>query len=160
MINRIKSFFRDPKGAGAGSSAGVTGRRKIDELHLAAAALLVEAACHDMNFDESERTKIESLVQARFGLGAEEAATLIEAAEREVVGAVQLLRFTRAIKDRFSHEERVEMIEMLWEVVYADGVLHDYEANLMRRIGGLVYVTDQERGAARKRVLARLNTAG
>ncbi len=160
MINRIKSFFRDPNGAGGGSSAGVAGRRKIDELHLAAAALLVEAACHDMRFEVSERRMIESLVQARFGLSAEEAATLIEAAEREVDAAAQLLHFTRAIKDRFSHEERVEMVEMLWEVVYADGVLHDYEANLMRRIGGLLYVTDQERGAARKRVLARLNTAG
>ncbi len=160
MINRIKSFFRDPNGAGGGPSAGVAGRGKIDELHLASAALLVEAACHDMHFDESERRMIESLVQARFGLSAEEAATLIEAAEREVDAAVQLLHFTRAIKDRFSHEERVEMVEMLWEVVYADGVLHDYEANLMRRIGGLLYVTDQERGAARKRVLARLNTAG
>jgi uncharacterized tellurite resistance protein B-like protein len=160
MINRIKSFFRDPNGAGGGSSAGVAGRRKVDELHLAAAALLVEAACHDTHFDESERRIIGSLVQSRFGLNAEEAATLIGEAEREVDGAVQLLHFTRAIKDRFSHEERVEMVEMLWEVVYADGVLHDYEANLMRRIGGLLYVTDQERGAARKRVLARLNTAG
>jgi uncharacterized tellurite resistance protein B-like protein len=160
MINRIKSFFRDPKGAGGGPSAPVAGRRKIDELHLAAAALLVEAACHDRHFEEAERLTIERLVQTRFELSVEEAATLIEVAEREVDGAVQLLHFTRAIKDRFSHEERVEMVEMLWEVVYADGVLHDYEANLMRRIGGLLYVTDQERGAARKRVLARLNTAG
>lgn len=159
MINRIKSFFRDSMVAAGRPSAGVAGRQEIDELHLAAASLLVEAACHDMHFDEAERTKIETLVQARFGLSAEESATLIEAAEREVDGAVQLLHFTRAIKDRFSHEERVEMVEMLWEVVYADGVLHDYEANLMRRIGGLLYVTDQERGAARKRVLARLNTA-
>ncbi len=160
MINRIKAFFREPEIAGGGSSAQVAGRRKIDELHLAAAALLVEAACHDMHFEESERLKIELLVQSRFGLSAEEAATLIEAAEREVDGAAQLLHFTRAIKDRFSHEERVGMVEMLWEVVYADGVLHDYEANLMRRIGGLLYVTDQERGAARKRVLARLNMNG
>jgi uncharacterized tellurite resistance protein B-like protein len=160
MINRIKSFFGDPKGAVGGLSAPVAGRRKIDELHLAAAALLVEAACHDRHFGEAERLMIERLVQTRFELNAEEAATLIEVAEREVDGAVQLLHFTRAIKDRFSHEERTEMVEMLWEVVYADGVLHDYEANLMRRIGGLLYVTDQERGAARKRVLARLNTAG
>jgi uncharacterized tellurite resistance protein B-like protein len=48
------------------------------------------------------------------------------------------------------------IIEMLWEVVYADGVLHDYEANLLRRIGGLIYVSDRDRGAARKRVMKRL----
>jgi len=47
-------------------------------------------------------------------------------------------------------------VEMLWEVVYADGVLHDYEANLLRRIGGLIYVSDMDRGNARKRVMTRL----
>ena len=70
--------------------------------------------------------------------------------------ASQLLGFTRAIKDRYSLEERIELIEMIWEVVYADGELHDYEANLLRRLGGLLYVSDRERGDARKRVLARL----
>ena len=64
--------------------------------------------------------------------------------------------FTRVIKDRYSPEERVELVEMAWEVVYADGELHDYEANLLRRLGGLLYVSDKERGDARKRVLARL----
>ena len=70
--------------------------------------------------------------------------------------ANQLLGFTRTIKDRYSLEERIELIEMIWEVVYADGELHDYEANLLRRLGGLLYVSDRERGDARKRVLARL----
>ena len=49
---------------------------------------------------------------------------------------------------------------MLWEVVYADGELHDYEASLLRRIAGLLYVPDRESGEARKRVLARLGVEG
>ena len=49
------------------------------------------------------------------------------------------------------------MIEMLWKVVYADGNLHDFEANLVRRICGLIYVSDRESGDARKRVLERLD---
>ena len=48
------------------------------------------------------------------------------------------------------------MIEMIWEVVYADGELHDYEDSLLRRIAGLIYVSDRDRGAARKRALERL----
>ena len=48
---------------------------------------------------------------------------------------------------------------MLWEVVYADGIAHAYEANLLRRIGGLLYAPDRDQGAARKRVLARLGIA-
>jgi uncharacterized tellurite resistance protein B-like protein len=51
------------------------------------------------------------------------------------------------------------MIEMLWEVVYADGELHDLEASLLRRVGGLLYVSDRDRGAARMRVLNRLGIA-
>lgn len=59
------------------------------------------------------------------------------------------------IKDRFDEKERIRLVEMLWEVVYADGQAHDYEANLLRRIAGLIYVADRDSGAARKRVLAR-----
>lgn len=58
---------------------------------------------------------------------------------------------TRDIKNSLDHPERVELMEMLWQVAYADGVLHDYEANLMRRLAGLLYVSDQESGEARKR---------
>ena len=97
---------------------------------------------------------------ALLGLDDAGIADVLAAGEAAVEQSHQLFAFTRVIKQGFDFDERIRMIEMLWEVVYADGLLHDYEANLMRRIGGLVYVTDQERGAARKRVLARLNTAG
>ena len=85
---------------------------------------------------------------------------MVEAAEHEVTHAVELYRFARLAKDRFDHDERVQLIEMLWEVVYADGELHHYEANLLRRIAGLIYVSDKDTGSARKRVLARLGQAG
>ena len=52
---------------------------------------------------------------------------------------------------------RDKLIELLWEVVYSDGSLHAYESNLLRRIGGLIYVSDRDRGDARKRVLQRLS---
>ena len=157
MINRIKSLL---SGTRAGTSAGPEGTPETEaaaELHLAAAALLVEVAWLDQDFDDTERQRIITLVKERFGLSGAEAETLVATAEEVVHGSVQILPFTRLIKDRFSHEERIEMVEMLWQVVYADGVLHDHEAALMRQIGGLVYVSDQERGAARKRVLASLD---
>lgn len=157
MLNRIKSFFVDLDGSDTASGPH---RHDVDELHLAAAALLVEAACLDEDFDDAERARIGPLVQDRFGLTAEETKTLIETAEREVEDANQILHFTRAIKDGFNHDERIAMIEMLWEVAFADGKLHDYEANLLRRVGGLIYVSDQDIGAARKRVLARIESAG
>ena len=76
--------------------------------------------------------------------------------EDEVEGSSQLFRFTRVINRDYSQEDRVELMEMLWQVAYVDGELHDYEANLMRRIAGLIHVTDRDSGAARKRALGLL----
>ena len=152
MINRIKTLL-----AGEGArKASVSETQAENEVQLAAAALLVEAAWQDETFDGAERARVLDLVRARFDLTAEEAGTLLTAAEKSVEDSTQILTFTRTIKDRFTPEERIEMVEMLWQVVYADGVLHDHEAALMRQIGGLVYVSDRDRGVARKRALARL----
>lgn len=151
MIDRIKALL------GPGASAPATARH--DEVALAAAALLVEAAWRDDSFDAAERAHVEALLGARFGLSGEETRTLVSEAEARIRDQVQLLPFSRAIRDHFDHDQRVEMVEMLWQVVYADGVLHDHEAQLMRRIGGLIYVSDRERGEARKRALEKLRTA-
>lgn len=152
MINRIKSFFSDRQAEPDRNG----GAHSVDEFHLAAAALLVHAASVDSNFDDAERDKILELARDRLELTAEEAETLLQAAEQVEDQSVQLLGFTRAIKDKFSYEERVGLIEMLWEVVYADGKVDEFESQIMRRIGGLIYVTDRDRGIARKQVLQRL----
>jgi uncharacterized tellurite resistance protein B-like protein len=128
----------------------------FEERQLAAAALMVEAATMDSAFDAAERDRIIALIQQRFALGANEAADLIAEAEQAAARSVQWHGFTSAIKDGFDHAERIELIEMLWEVAYADGQLHDYEASLLRRIAGLLYVGDRESAEARKRALARL----
>ena len=148
MLGRIKSLFQADR-----APPGGHGRADIE---LAAAALLVEAARLDEHFDDAERATIRSLVMGRFGLDPGEADDLLAAADREADGSTQLHRFARIIKDHFDHDERVEMIEMLWEVAYADGVLHDYEASLLRLIAGLIYVSDRESGVARQKVLRRL----
>lgn len=149
MLNKLKQLLfnggtPDPR------------RRGRDDVALAAAAVMVEAATLDGAFDAAERAIILRLLQGRFTLGAEEAAQLLADAEAEAAQTTELYAYTRAIKDNFDHDQRVEMVEMLWEVVYADGEVHDYEANLMRRICGLLYVEDAESGDARKRVMQRL----
>jgi uncharacterized tellurite resistance protein B-like protein len=149
MLDRIRRLLTGQ------SSEAQSVAHSFEERQLAAAALMVEAATMDDRFDADERVRIGQLVQDRFGLSADEAADLIAEAEQAVSASVQWHGFTSAIKDGFDHAERVELIEMLWEVAYADNELHDYEASLLRRIAGLLYVTDRESGEARKRVLAR-----
>lgn len=123
---------------------------------LAVAALMVEAATLDGTFDQAERGRALELLARHFDLKGQEAAALLAEAEALHARSVELHGLTRTIKNAFDHDQRVMVLEMLWEVVYADGRLHDYEANLLRRLAGLVYVPDQDAGAARKRVVARL----
>lgn len=127
-----------------------------DCIRVASAALLVEAATLDGHMDDAEREHIHHLIEGHFGLSRDEAEEVFSQAMDEVDRSVQILGFTRVVKDKFEYDERVRMIEMLWEVAYADGHLHDYEANLVRRISGLLFVSDQDSGAARKRALERL----
>jgi uncharacterized tellurite resistance protein B-like protein len=127
-----------------------------DELQLALAALLIEAAGSDDHFEETERAVIARLLERRFKLSHSEAWALLAAGEREADHAVELFHFTRIINERLSFEQRVELVEMLWEVAYADGVLDQYEDSLLRRVGGLIYVPDRDRGIARQRVLGKL----
>jgi uncharacterized tellurite resistance protein B-like protein len=140
----LKNGFADP----------ASGAR--DSLQVALAALLIEAADSDHHFDETERATIARLLERCFGLSHAEARALFAAGAREAGRSVEIFHLIRTINERLSYGERVELIEMLWEVAYADGVLDQYEDTLLRRIGGLVYVSDHERGLARQRVLRRL----
>jgi uncharacterized tellurite resistance protein B-like protein len=135
---------------------GATKASREECLQSAAAALLVEAATLDGQLADAERRRIETMLAEHFGLNPQEAAEAFAEGCQAVADATDLVTFTRVIKDNFEMPERVRMIEMLWEVAYADGHLHDYEANLVRRIAGLIYVPDQDSGAARKRAMVTL----
>lgn len=151
MFARLKRLIGDNAAA-----AGKKTSHSFEEKQLAAAALMVEAANLDSAFDDVERARIEALLENNFALSSDEAKALLAAGEEASSDSVEWQGFTRSIKDGFDQVERIALIEMLWEVAYADGELHDYEASLIRRVTGLLYVPDRESGEARKRVLARL----
>ncbi|MGE0007835.1 MAG: TerB family tellurite resistance protein [Parvibaculaceae bacterium] len=146
MIDRLLDFL-------SGRAAPAVAGRSAADIEHAVAALLVEAARMDENFDARERSTIERLLAGRFDLDPGAVKALIADAEREVQNSTQYYPFTRRINDRLSGEERVRIIEMLWKVAYADGVLDAYEDMLLRRIAGLIHVSDLDRGLARKRAL-------
>ena len=126
-----------------------------DDLQLAVAALLVEAAWRDDVFEAGERETIERVLTDHFGITGDQAKDLVAAVEAKG-RAGQLFGFTSKVVKAWEEPERIKLIEMLWEVAYADGVLDPHEDALIRKVAGLVYVTDQERGFARKRVRQRL----
>jgi uncharacterized tellurite resistance protein B-like protein len=120
---------------------------------------LVEAARMDDKFDTAERASIVRLLTERFGLTPWEVQRLVTAAESAVATSAQLFPFTQAILKNLSVEERGEILELMWRVAYADGVLDPHEDMLIRRVAGLVAVPDRERGEARRRALQKIGPA-
>ena len=133
---------------------------RVPHTRLSVAVLLLEAARQDDNFDPTERAVIEKILTRQFQLSPQECAHLIDAAEKHVRHMVQLHGHTNDIAQEMGRDERIALIEMLWEVAYADGVLDAEEDHLIRRIGKLIYVEDRERVHARLRVLERMKKEG
>lgn len=129
-------------------------------LKLSAAALLVEAALMDENFDETEKIAIKQVLQRQFDLDEKDANSLLNKAEEEQEKSVDVYKFAQSVNKALAPEDREQIIEMLWEVVYADGLLDDYEAALIRKLTGLLHVNDSESAKARQRVLTMKNQKG
>lgn len=129
---------------------------RADQAQIAIIALLIRAATSDADFAEAERQAITRIAASYFHLSDVELTKLIALAEAEEAQTMDLYRWAQTIKQHYDEAARIELVEKLWEVVYADGKLDDYEANLLRRVAGLIYVPDRESGQARLRVMARL----
>jgi uncharacterized tellurite resistance protein B-like protein len=127
----------------------------VPPVHRAAAVLLAHMALEDGTLDPREIERMCDIAYRAFHLDPAAARSLIEAAIRQARKDVDLFHSIRPLVAELGQAQRIKLIEMLWDVVYADGVLHDRENALMRKITGLLYVSDADSGAARKRVLAR-----
>jgi uncharacterized tellurite resistance protein B-like protein len=129
-------------------------RLRDEELQLAAAALLVHASLVDGHADPEERRKIKSLLQTRFNLGDDQFARILEEAEAWERDSVDLYSFTSVLCRELDQEGRQRIVEMLWEIVLADGVVHEYEADLVSRGADLLGVSPRDRVRLRKLVEA------
>jgi uncharacterized tellurite resistance protein B-like protein len=139
-----------------GGPAASPAKSKPSDLQIAVGALLVEAACRDDIFDAAESVAINRLLAERFQLSSEDTAQLVKAAEEARNSSLELFGFVRKLVKEMDEDQRIEVIEMLWEVAYADGVLDPNEDAMIRKVAGLLYVSDHARGAARRRVREKL----
>ncbi len=109
-------------------------------LELVSAALLIEVAKADFDFDETERLRLMALLQERFGLSDEDSLSIIEQAEKRVDDSTSLYEFTREINEQCDPEEKIGLLESMWRMAFADGELDKYEEHLIRRVADLLYV--------------------
>ena len=120
-------------------------------LQLAAAALLVEMMRADDECRPAERQAAVDALAAGFGLADDEIARLLELANVAARDASDLYSFTSKLKRGFSFEQRVRMVEQLWQVAFADGQLSNYETQLMLKLGDLLYIPRADFVAAKQR---------
>lgn len=146
----LKKLSRLLEGRSAAPDQKETG--KIGDEKLAAAALMVEVASHDGQFSRVEREHILHLLENKLGLSSADALELFVEALAAQNEANHMLGFTRKIKDHFDEAGREKILALLWEVVFVDGVEDPYESNLMRRVAGLLYISDKRSGQIRKKI--------
>ena len=115
--------------------------------------LMIEAAYTDGQVDKTELYKIKSSLISIFGEDPEEVELVLEKAEKNKNNSKSLHHYTSYINKNFDDKKKLLLIEALWEIVLSDGEIHDFESNLIRRLSGLLYISDVNSGNARKRAL-------
>lgn len=151
MIEHFKQFFEKHLSPPAGDEAV-----GADRLQLATAALLVEMSRADGKVEEDEQAAIARALRKAFDIDEEKTTELIGLAESEIADATCYHQFTSLINKNFSKQQKAQVVEMLWEVAYADAEMEKYEEHLLRRLSDLLYVPHAEFIKAKLRVQARL----
>jgi uncharacterized tellurite resistance protein B-like protein len=123
-----------------------------DDVRLALAALLVHSMVIDGVVSPEERAKLRDLLSRNFGLTGADLDLLVADAAAAESEAVDLYRFTSVLRRQMSHDERIRVIENLWEIAYADGTSHEFEENLVWRVAGLLGVSPRDRIAMKHMV--------
>ena len=130
-------------------------KKDTDNLELLS-GLMIEAAYTDGQIDEIEKNRIKLSLINVFEEDPKEVDSILQDALKNKNNSKSLHHYTSLINKNFSNEKKLLLIESLWEIVLSDGEIHDYESNLIRRLAGLLYVSDVDSGNAKKRALDKI----
>jgi|TARA_B110000967_G_C18663857_1_gene449546 uncharacterized tellurite resistance protein B-like protein len=144
MFDKLKTFF-DKKTEISEFS--------FDSDKIAIVALLISTAKYDGNFDDSEKIEIQKLIESYFSLSSQNTGDLFKAAERIESEANDLQQFTRSLNEVLNEEEKLTIMELIWKIVMADGIIDNYEENLVRRLSGLLYLQDKDIGNIKNKLI-------
>jgi uncharacterized tellurite resistance protein B-like protein len=156
MLDGLRQFIADVV------SPHANGNRAFDEngYQLAATALLIHVISLDGEPSEVERRKLHSLIESRFGLDPGTADQLIKSATLAEGEAVDLYHFTSVIMREVDEEGRLRIVEMMWELVFADGTVSEFEDNVVWRAADLLGISSRDRIDLKHLVGGRRSGAG
>ena len=127
-------------------------KESSNEENILIASLLMHAAKIDENYTEIEKQIIRKAVMELNQINSDQAEKILIKAEKKEEESNQIVEFTREIK-KYPIEFRLKIIEIIWKIVYSDGTSDNYESNLIRRICGLLYVSDKDNGIIKKKII-------
>ena len=130
-------------------------KKDTDNLELLS-GLMIEAAYTDGQIDEIETNRIKLSLINVFEEDPKEVDSILQDALKNKNNSKSLHHYTSLINKNFSNDKKLLLIESLWEIVLSDGEIHDYESNLIRRLAGLLYISDVDSGNAKKRALDKI----
>jgi uncharacterized tellurite resistance protein B-like protein len=144
MLRTLKDLFDSlsPK-------AAPTAADEEHALQLACAVLLVEVMHAEPDVQPAERQAVMAALRRKFPLAPDELERLVELADQRARGANDFFGFTSTLNDRFSHEQKVRIVEFMWQVAYADGDIDAHENHVISKVAGLLHVTHGEYIAAK-----------
>lgn len=152
MFDSLMQLFREMSGGGSEQSLFQDG-----DCRVAAAALMVQLISVDGVIDEAEQVRLKDVLKKRFSLSDRETAELIAIAHEREKEAVDLYGFTSVLKRELDEDGRIEIIEMMWKLVFADGEIHEFEDNLVWRVAELLGVSRRDRIRMRQSVEAHVD---
>lgn len=148
LLDQLKSLFGLEDGGSQAASPAM-------DKNLAAAALMVHVIAADGEITSDEEHRLESILREHYSVTNAEAEALANAAKLAQSDAVDMYRFTSILKAEMEEDERRALIEDLWEMVYADGEIHEFEDNVVWRVAELIGIQSRERMILKQRVLDR-----
>jgi uncharacterized tellurite resistance protein B-like protein len=154
MLHTIKKLIT----SSLPGDASVTASEREHKRELAAVALFIEVLRSDYEYKDEEWAAVRASIKEIFNLSDDEIATVTTLAEEEVENSVSLYGFTRIVNDEFDAGEKNRIIEMLWRIALADGVIDKHEHHVMRKIASLLHIPHKDYIHAKQQ--ARLHMRG
>ena len=134
MLNKIKSLFKKEK-------KSVLPTKEDYNVNLTCASLIIEVALADKDFDVTEINLLKIILKDSYDISPEKIDSLIESAESTVENNTSLYSYTREINDSLNYEQKIDLLDGLWKISYADGTLDKFEEHLVRKISDLIHIS-------------------
>lgn len=138
MLKKIKSLFTK-------TSEEVSEKEQVSQkIDKTCAALIIEVALADKVFDKSEVDLLKEMLLKSYSLEAKDVQDLIENAEKAVQESTSLYEYTRKVNDNFDYESKLNLVDQLWRIAFADGHLDKYEEHVVRKIADLIHISHND----------------